>query len=558
VVEDPSDDALVETALSIEDFEESEDPEASLDGGEEAEAASEEIEEAPDTIAEEEMEQPEELSDEEMFLAALESDSTDKDVLDEFMLQPLRRGQVVEGTIVRVTPTEIMVDVGAKSEGIVAGREMETLSRDLLDSLEVGQKILVYVRSPEDRNGNILLSLARAMEEQDWRDAEGYLENREVYQGKITGFNKGGLIIRFGRLRGFLPASQVSAERRRNSSGATPEERWGDMVGEEIAVKVIEVERARNRLILSERAAEREVRAIRRQELMAELEVGQVRMGWVISLADFGAFVDLGGADGLVHLSELSWKHVTHPREVLKVGQEVEVEVISVDRDRQRIGLSIKRQLPDPWDELAAKYEVGQLVQGTVTKLTKFGAFARLVEDPEIEGLIHVSELAEHRVGHPREVVNESDIVTLRIVRIDAERRRVGLSMRRVDSEEYLELDWRSALDTANEEEDDAGAVVEAEPVDELEVAEATAPEADVEAETDDPEAEPEAEAEDDAETEEVEEEVSSPEAELEAEVEDEAEAETDVEDDTPEAVLEGEAEDNAEPESEDEGEEEE
>ncbi len=491
-------DAPMETALSVDILEESEHPEVSPAEGLEPEAASEEETEDLEPVAEE-TEQSEELSDEEMFLAALENDSPDMGVRDDFMLQTLRRGQVVEGTIVRITPTEIMIDVGAKSEGIVTGREMETLARDLLDSLEVGQSILVYVRSPEDRNGNILLSLARAMEEQDWRNAESYLQNREVYHGKITGFNKGGLIIRFGRLRGFLPASQVSAERRRRSNGATPEERWGNMVGEDITVKVIEVERSRNRLILSERAAEREVRAIRRQEILSTLEVGQIRQGWVISLADFGAFVDLGGADGLVHLSELSWKHITHPREVLKVGDEVRVEVISVDRENQRIGLSIKRQLPDPWDELAAKYEVGQLVQGTITKLTKFGAFARLVEDPEIEGLIHVSEMVEHRVGHPREIVQEGDVVTLRIVRIDQERRRVGLSMRRVDSEEYLELDWRSALSSANEEaEEDA-------PAAELEAAEEIPVEAEAEIESAEAslaESEPEALAEDEPEVE--------------------------------------------------------
>jgi len=423
------------------------------------EPALEEKKEDLSATVEEAVEQPEELSDEEMFLAALDTASPDKS--DEFTLQPLRRGQIIEGTIVRISQTEIMVDVGAKSEGIVTGRELEAVPRELVDSFEVGQKLLVYVRSPEDRNGNILLSLARAMEEQDWRDAENYLQNREVYRGRVTGFNKGGLIVRFGRLRGFLPASQVSAERRRRSNGATPEERWSGMVGEDIAVKVIEVERARNRLILSERAAEREMRALRRQELLATLEVGQVRKGWVISLADFGAFVDLGGADGLVHLSELSWKHITHPREALKVGDEVEVEVISVDRENQRIGLSIKRRQPDPWEEIAAKYDIGQLVQGTVTKLTKFGAFARLVEDPEIEGLIHVSELAERRVTHPSEVVKEGDIVTLRIVRIDLERRRVGLSMKRVDSEEYLERDWRSALSEANDEGASAEADIE-------------------------------------------------------------------------------------------------
>lgn len=405
----------------------------------------------PDDLATAE-EAPDDVSDEEVLLAAVSDDPSDMEALDEFMLKPLERGQIVEGTIVRVTPTEIFVDVGAKSEGIVSEREIETLDPEVLASLEVGGDVFVYVLSPEDRSGNILLSLTRALEERDWREAERCLKAREVYHSEVAGFNKGGLIVNFGMLRGFVPASQISAERRRRSNGPTPEARWGDMVGESIAVKVIEVERGRNRLILSERASEREMRAVRRQELLESLEVGQVRHGWVISLADFGAFVDLGGADGLIHLSELSWKHVTHPREALKIGDEVEVKIISIDRERQRIGLSLKILQPDPWEELAASYQVGQLVQGTITKLTKFGAFARLVESPELEGLIHISELAENRVGHPREVVQEGDVVTLRIVRVDAERRRVGLSLRRVDSEEYLEIDWQSAVTEANDE----------------------------------------------------------------------------------------------------------
>ena len=235
------------------------------------------------------------------------------------------------------------------------------------------------------------------------------------------------------------------------------------MVGEEIAAKVIEVDRSRNRLILSERAASREMRVARRRELLDKLEVGQVHKGRVTSLADFGAFVDLGGADGLIHLSELSWKHVTHPKEVLNIGDEVEVEIISLDRERQRIGLSCKRCLADPWDPVADEYEIKQLVQGTVTKLTKFGAFARLVDHPEIEGLIHISELSERRISHPREMVEEGDLLTLRIVRIDADRRRLGLSLKRVDSEEYLDVDWHAHRVADDDEAEEGEADFEAE-----------------------------------------------------------------------------------------------
>jgi small subunit ribosomal protein S1 len=219
------------------------------------------------------------------------------------------------------------------------------------------------------------------------------------------------------------------------------------MVGEDIAVKVVELDRARNRLILSERAAAREWREQQKARLLDQLSVGEVRQGRVISVADFGAFVDLGGADGLVHLTEMSWKHITHPREVLQVGDIVEVQVISVDRERKRIGLSMKRKENDPWEEVVRRYHVGQLVQATITKLTKFGAFARLVDAPEVEGLIHISELADYRVNHPRDVVLVNDVLTLRIVKIDREQRRLGLSLRQVDSAKYLDQDWQAIDD---------------------------------------------------------------------------------------------------------------
>lgn len=393
-------------------------------------------------------------SDEELFLAALNSEiPTGGKEGEDFMVGSLERGQIVKGTIASITDSEIMVDIGAKSEGVISGREFEELDHETRNTLKVGEDVFIYVLTPEDRNGHAQLSLRRALEEQDWRDAENYLERGEVYKSKIASYNKGGLIVRFGKVRGFVPASQISRERRRRSTGATPDERWGSMVGEEVAVKVIEVDRGRNRLILSERAAAREIRAERRAELLQSLEVGQVHKGRVISLADFGAFIDLGGADGLIHLSELSWRHVTHPKEVLKVGDEVEVEIIHIDREKQRIGLSRKNRLEDPWDVLAATYGPGQLVQGTITKLTKFGAFARLVDHPEIEGLIHISELSDRRVEHPREVVNEGEVVTLRIIRIDPERRRMGLSLKRVDSEDYLDTDWRAVAASLDEVE---------------------------------------------------------------------------------------------------------
>ncbi|MCA9913448.1 MAG: S1 RNA-binding domain-containing protein, partial [Anaerolineae bacterium] len=224
-----------------------------------------------------------------------------------------------------------------------------------------------------------------------------------------------------------------------------PEERYGGMVNENISVKVMEVDRSRNRLILSERAAMREVRQRLKESLITELEVGEVRQGRVVSLENFGAFVDIGGAEGLVHLTELSWEHITHPRQVLDVGQEVEVLVISVDEDKNRIGLSLKQLQEDPWDKLATRYGTGALLRGTVTKLTKFGAFAQIEGMDSIEGLIHISELSDERVEHPRDVVNRGDQLVLRVVKLDVAQRRLGLSLRRVNSPEFLDEDMRRA-----------------------------------------------------------------------------------------------------------------
>jgi small subunit ribosomal protein S1 len=366
---------------------------------------------------------------------------------DSGMTMP-KRGEIRDGVIARITPGEILVDVGAKSEGVITGKELEMLDEATRKSLAVGQTILVYVTDPEDRNGNIVLSLTRAKEEKDWRTAEALLASQEVHTGPIAGFNKGGLIVKVGNVRGFIPASQLSAARRRRSEGETPEQKWGRMVGETTQVKVIEVDRSRNRLILSERAAVKESREAQKDRLLSEIKVGEVRKGHVISLAEFGAFVDIGGADGLVHLSELSWKRVNHPNEILKVGQDVEVVVLNVDRERKRIGLSMKRREDDPWLAIQKKYQVGQLVSATITKLTKFGAFARIEGEDDIEGLIHISELAEGHIDHPKDVVSEGQSVTLRVLKVDPEKRRMGLSLKRVTSAAYAETDWEQVAAT--------------------------------------------------------------------------------------------------------------
>lgn len=361
-----------------------------------------------------------------------------------------KRGDVVKGKIAVKSPLSITVDLGEGLIGEIMSRELERMTPAQMAELEEGADASVFVVNPRTNEGKILLSLARAAEELDWRMAEEYRSEQRIFVGAVAGFNKGGLIVRFGRLRGFVPLSQMSDDRRQILQTATPQQ-YDSMVNQNISVKVMEVNKDQNRLILSERMANRENREKRKDELINRLSVGQVLTGKVVSLEDFGAFVDVGGAEGLVHLTELSWKHVTHAKELLKVGQEVKVEVISIDPERKRIGLSIKRTEEDPWDEVASGYVQGQLVRARITKLTKFGAFARLVNNSEIEGLVHISELSDQRVNHPKEVVNEGDTLTLRVIKIDIRGRRLGLSLKRVNSAEYLDVDLGMRRDGGDE-----------------------------------------------------------------------------------------------------------
>jgi len=362
----------------------------------------------------------------------------------------LKYGDIVAGTIVRVDPHEILVDIGSKSEGIVDQQEMEGLSPDVVKKLQVGERVLAFVLRTEDREGNVVLSLARAQMERDWREAEELLKSAQVFEAQVAGFNKGGLIVRVGKVRGFVPATQLESTFRRKmepASGESGESDLSALVGKKLSLKVIELDRERNRLILSERAATREMRKGQKERLLTELKEGDIRTGTVTSVADFGVFVALGGVDGMIHLSELSWTKINHPSDLVKVGDQVQVQVLSVERERERIALSLKRLQAEPWTTVEERYKVGQLVTGTITKLASFGAFARL--DDNIEGLVHISELADRRIQHPKEVVKEGDQVTLRVIRIDAARRRLGLSLKRA-TEEYSEYD--TALDAPEED----------------------------------------------------------------------------------------------------------
>lgn len=374
-----------------------------------------------------------------------------------------RQGEIRQGFIASITPGQILVSVGTKSEGIITGREFEAIPAEEMDKLQVGDEISVFIINPEDQNGNLVLSYMRAMEENSWLKAEEMLASKEPFDSKVIGYNKGGLIVPLAGLRGFIPASQISLSRRAAMSGDTPEQRWSKMVGDDIKVCVIEVDRERRRLIFSERAASSETRETIKERVIDNLKEGEIRKGRVTSLADFGAFVNVNGADGLVHLSEVSWDHIKTPAEVLQVGQEVNVKIISVDRDKKRIGLSIRQTQEDPWGDRVAKYKVGQLVEGEITRITKFGAFAKLEED--LEGLIHVSEISEKRIEHAKEVLHEGEVLTLRVIKIDPDNHRIGLSVRRVDSMAYADMDWQSLLDSdydaAEKEEAPAEVIVE-------------------------------------------------------------------------------------------------
>lgn len=347
-----------------------------------------------------------------------------------------RRGDIRQALVLSIESHQIVVDIGAKRDGIVPDTDIERLTEEELSEIEVGEEMPVYVLKPEDGDGNVIVSVNMALVHQDWIRAKEFFDNGEIYEGEVSNYNKGGLIVPFGRISGFVPASQLINMPRRLPHKQKMS-KLSEFVGENLPLKVIEVNRHRRRLIFSERAAQREWREQQKEQLMNELYEGEVRQGTVSSLCNFGAFVDLGGADGLVHISELAWYRVGHPRELLSVGDEVDVYILNLDYERKRIGLSIKRLQPDPWTLVDEKYQIGQIVQGKITNVVDFGAFARL--EPGVEGLIHISELAEGKIGHPSNVVRKGDELTLRIISVNAARRRIGLSLRQAPPQKELE-----------------------------------------------------------------------------------------------------------------------
>jgi small subunit ribosomal protein S1 len=351
-------------------------------------------------------------------------------------IRSFKHGDVVEGAIVRIDKDEILVDIGAKSEGVVSNRELYGRNAESSPVLAVGDVVLVYVLQPESPEGHVVLSLRRAGLERKWRSMQEQFETGVIIEAPVIDHNKGGLIVDCG-IRGFVPISQIVDFPRRPQNeqprDAAQEiaEKLQPYVGRRLRLKILEVNRKANRLILSEKVALYEERREKRDELFSSLQVGQKVKGNIRSIAPFGVFVDLGGIDGLVHKSELSWNKVNNPEAGYKVGEEVEAEVIDINHERGRISLSIRRLQPDPWHSTVADFKVGEIIDGTVTKLVNFGAFVRVRDG--LEGLIHISELSHQRVAHPGDVVREGQTIKLKIISLDSERHRLGLSLKQAE-----------------------------------------------------------------------------------------------------------------------------
>ncbi len=351
------------------------------------------------------------IGSEEDFLAAID-----------LTIKYFNDGDIVEGTIVKVDRDEVLLDIGYKTEGVIPSREL-SIKHDVdpNEVVNVGDHVEALVLQKEDKEGRLILSKKRAQYEKAWGTIEKIKEEDGVVTGTVIEVVKGGLILDIG-LRGFLPASLVEMRRVRDLQ---------PYVGQEIEAKIIELDKNRNNVVLSRRAWLEQTQSEVRMNFLTQLQKGQIRKGVVSSIVNFGAFVDLGGVDGLVHVSELSWKHIDHPTEVVEVGQEVTVEVLDVDMDRERVSLSLKATQEDPWQQFARTHQMGQIVPGKVTKLVPFGAFVRVEEG--IEGLVHISELAERHVEIPEQVVQVNDDVMVKIIDIDLERRRISLSLKQAN-----------------------------------------------------------------------------------------------------------------------------
>jgi small subunit ribosomal protein S1 len=340
-------------------------------------------------------------------------------------IHPFSEGDVVSGKVVRIDQDEVLVDIGYKSEGVIPSNELSIRkSVDPSEEVELGEEVDALVLTKEDQEGRLILSKKRARFEKAWRRIEQAADSGEPVEGTVIEVVKGGLILDLG-VRGFLPASLVDIRRVQNLD---------EFMGQKLECKVIELNRSRNNVVLSRRAVLEEERKEVREQILGRLEPGQVVEGKISNIVDFGAFVDLEGIDGLIHISELSWSHVNHPSEVVSIGDTVRVKVLDIDRDRQRISLGLKQTQEDPWQRVLNEYKEGDVVDGKVTKIVAFGAFVQIL--PGVEGLVHISELAQHHVESPAEVVRPGDELKVKILEVDEARRRLSLSVKRVEGQE--------------------------------------------------------------------------------------------------------------------------
>ena len=378
-------------------------------------------------------------------------------------IRALAHGDIVDGTVVRVDPDEVLVDIGAKSEGVISKRELAGRGEAPVE-LNPGDAVKVYVVQPEDENGNVILSLRKARAEGIWQAVAQKESEGEILDAEVREQNKGGLIVNIMGLRGFLPSSQVA----RQFSGNLME-----LVGQSIPVKILEVNRKRNRLIVSQRAAQDEDRARQREELFEKLQVGDVVTGKVSGLTSYGAFVNLGGADGLIHISELSWDRINNVSDMLGVGDEVRVKVIKLDPELSRISLSLRQMSDDPWDTIEDRFPPGKAITGEVTKTKKYGAFLQIADG--VEGLLHISELSWDHVERTEDVLKVGDEVEVMVLSADKTRRRISLSLRQLHGGAPEGMDFSTqSYDFSDEDDDDepaprASAPAVAAPVEEVE-----------------------------------------------------------------------------------------
>ncbi len=372
-------------------------------------------------------------------------------LLDQYLeTKRCRRGDIVKGTVVSATDKAILIDVGGKCDAVVHPRELEQMTPQDLLALKAGQPVNVYIIEDGDDNDMMFVSLARAAQQNDWDHARQLMCDNEMVVLPVIDVNKGGVIVRLGQLRGFVPGSQLISWRNQQNN-AEPEHRWDALLGERLKLRVIEVTSERNRLILSERTPG-DGKSGKRKAL-EQLAVGSIHRGVVSNIVAFGAFVNVNGVDGLLHISELSWKRVNHPKEVVHVGQELDVYILDVELEKGRLGLSLKRITPDPWENITDTYQEGQRVDVKIVNLTTFGAFAAFVDKPEIEGLIHISELSAQTVAHPGEVVRVGTVYPVRIISLQPQERRIAFSIRQAQEASSSTIELQSVEEMSPIEE---------------------------------------------------------------------------------------------------------